>query len=58
MTCMTAARSSGCNMGEEWGTESVATNADPEAQAENDTREDLARMHALDEQAAATLQPG
>ena len=56
-------------MGEEWGVNIAATNADPEAQAtdadpevptegdiEDDTREDLALMHALDDQAAIMVQ--
>ena len=55
-TCVAAAQSSGYPMGEEWLTNAATTDADLEAQAENDIREDLARMHALDEQAAITLQ--
>ena len=55
-TCVVAAQSSGCPMGEEWVANAATTDPDDEAQAENDTREDLARMYALDEQAAITLQ--
>ena len=55
-TCVVAAQSSGCPMGEDWVANAATTDSDPEAQAENDTREDLARMHALDEQVAIALQ--
>ena len=68
MTCAVAAQSSGCKMGEEWGVNIAATNADPEAQAtdadpevptegniEDSACKDLALMHVLDEQAAIVV---
>lgn len=60
-TCGAAAMKAGFRLEEEQGVAPLATDADPEAQvdseaqADNDDYDNLARIHALDEEAAATL---
>ena len=60
-TCGATAMKAGFRLEEEQGVAPLATDADPEAQvdseaqADNDDYDNLARIHALDEEAAATL---